>query len=252
MSSTDLCDALTQEIEGRLKGYPSLKWTSFDCAKVRQRYSLSAHAAWQIALPPDYLEIDRQLILTVPKNLEDEAPSAFVTPSAYQQWPHAEASGKLCLWPSSNPPSLEPVSKLCNDFFDRIGRVLTLSQIGNEADREAHFVDEWLSYWAPKSKSASVVYLLSAASASVSDMWSRCLIRAGTPMLNGRRRQPGEIWRSITVISSDRAELDDWGSDFVDIARPAMVNDAVLIRLTRLSSPCMPNTFGVIYLTYHA
>lgn len=198
-------------------------------------------------LGPDYLGKDRVLLLYLTANFPYEPPRAHVTPTAYQEWPHGEPSGRLCLWPDGQPPDCSNPAALVEDYFNRIGQLLKLIRPGADPElRRQEFQDEWLSYWIPANKDkifASRSYLITAPPASITPLYHQTMIRAGTARNEkGRIRTPGGFWNLITLLSSDVDEIKKWGGDLVEVSRISEGASGLYIPLSRITTPAMPES----------
>lgn len=244
-------DAVRQEIERRLSQDGQLKWSAMDPAAIRQAISKKASAGWKILLGPDYLGKDRTLFLYLPVTFPYDPPAAHVAPAAYQEWPHAEPSGRLCLWRSDDRPGISDAKALSEDYFARIGQLIELVLPGSDAERRRQeFQDEWLSYWLPadsRKVAALNNYLITAPPLAITPLFHQTLIRAGTDRNNkGHIRTPGGFWRPITVLADDPEEIKCWGADLIAVSKLSEEASGLYIPLRRITSPGMPQSLPAL------
>jgi sulfur-carrier protein adenylyltransferase/sulfurtransferase len=213
---------------------------------IRQAISKQATAGWKMELGVDYLGKDRTLLLYLPGNFPHDPPRAHVWPTAYQEWPHAEPSGRLCLWREDEPPDCSSPSALVEDYFNRIGQLLTLVRPGADQElRRLEFQDEWLSYWIPANKKrvSRHNYLVSPPPAAIMPLYHQTLIRAGTERNDkGRVRTPGGFWNPVALFSSDVEEIRQWGADLVEVNRISDNASSLYIPLHDITTPGMPES----------
>lgn len=238
-------------IERRLSSEGRLKWEKVDPSTIKQLSGHEVQLAWSLDLDPDHLGIARKLYLAVPSRVPEDLPIAIVRPSAYQEWPHAERSGRLCLWENISRPDVTCCESLINDFFSRIGAVVTLSRSLTLAeDRRLEFEREWLSYWLPaKYRLAEITsgYLVTVPPRSVTPLFSQVLIRSGTERAGEKKsgfRTPGGFWNVNVLFSSELSELRRWGTDCQAVSPFPNTPTGLFIPLQKLASPAMPESWG--------
>lgn len=242
-----LFDRAHAEIEQRLRQSQTLRWSPGDPAKFKQVYSVRVRSVWEVPLVADYLGRERTLHLVLTELFPFEPPAAYVTPSAYQEWPHAESSGRLCLWRAESPPNCFDPAILIADFFDRVGYLLNLSSASSDAARQEEFADEWLNYWAPTKKAEKEVLLAEVPPNQPAVLFSRELVRAGTPQAHGRTQYPLEAWNRVVLLATDQKALAEWGADFQDQTRPVVQEAGLYVPIGRLASISMPQNLPALF-----
>jgi sulfur-carrier protein adenylyltransferase/sulfurtransferase len=168
---------------------------------------------WLTHLPPDYIGRDRKLSIVLRAEFPHVPPEFFVNPSPFLEWPHAESSGKICLWPEDEVPTGLLPSALMEEAVERFRRVFHLVDSGSDAQiRSDEFAREWVSYWRiPKNVDAvcnTPILLLSKPGSDTTLLASGFLY---PPDLN----EIGEKRRATTfvVAGSDSERLRRWAAN---------------------------------------
>ncbi len=243
LTAVDVAAAL----ESRLSAEAGLKYERIEPGKISKLIGSGMHATWSMRLKPDYLGITRTLYLALPEKVAVDPPIAAVVPVAYQEWPHAERSGRLCLWERNAPINRTSCSGLVGDFFEQVGGVLHFAQETTDPEeRRAEFEREWLSYWLPRNetRAPSRAYLITRPPSAVTGLFAQTLIRAGTSrdLPKGHFRTSGGYWRPITLFSSSLDELKRWGNDFRPVSALPDVETALYIPVRNVVTPGMPRS----------
>lgn len=205
-----------------------------------------ARYGWCLPLPIDYLGQTRELWLILPPGFPADPVRAFVYPTAFLHWPHAEADGHLCLWPDA----LSPVAYTPEAQMDRCLRRIQdiLSLVSNDADprqREAEFAREWLSYWTQAATGsfhgASQALLVTPPPTETTSL-ATCLVpshdKQRRKLLLGSEPTVLRIWRD--ALGEPKAEINDAGALFVSLAYPPIGAPKTLEQVRELLSDSQP------------
>ena len=188
---------------------------------------------WCTQLPADYLGRYRTLDIVLGREFPTEPPQFWVEPNAFLEWPHAESTGKLCLWPDdSTPTGLKP-SEWIGAALDRFRRLFVLVGAGSDTDaRGREFAAEWTSYWIdPKRPTAHCpdpVLMLSSPPKVPTSMKARVT----HAQEHGAKSRMSEN-RSIVVCDSNADLLNRWVRNASLASMEMQTNEALCIPLYR-------------------
>lgn len=241
--SSPLVSLIREEIELQLRRASSqLAWAAADPEKLAKLTGGMAREGISLTAGADYTGQHRTLYLAVPETFPTNLPTAFILPQAYQVWPHAEASGRLCVWQRNHRPDTSDIPGLVSAFLSRVGDIVGFSQGGsNPEHRRLEFEDEWLSYWAPPTDGVPTghyVNMITAPSATIQPLYQQTLIRHGDRK-DGQGRAK-KAWNPVTLLATDPQALMAWGKSFKPVSKPDETASGLYIPLQHLSAPGMP------------
>lgn len=201
---------------------------------------------WCLPLSIDYLGQSRELWLILPQRFPVEPIRAFIHPSPFLHWPHAEADGHLCLWPEALSPVAYTPEAQIDRCLERIQDILGL--VADDADprqREAEFAREWLSYWAQSAtgsyRAASQALLATSPPAETTTL-AACLVpsrdKQQAKVLIGS--DPAALRAWCEVLGEPKAEIADAGALFVALAQPPIGAPRTLEHVRELLSESRP------------